>query len=186
MWDVSRLLDWLVTRDDVDPARLGLIGFSKGGIEAWLCAAADPRLTATVSCLGLQSFGWALDHNAWQPRTDTIKAAFVAAASDTGVVSPGPRFARKFYDRIAPGLADRFDAPQMLPLIAPRAFLAINGDSDPLTPLAGVENCASAARLAYAGAPDSFTLIVQTRTGHKITPVSMQAAHAWLALRLKP
>ena len=32
VWDVMRLVDYLQTRDDVDPACIGLIGISKGGI----------------------------------------------------------------------------------------------------------------------------------------------------------
>jgi dienelactone hydrolase len=38
-WDVMRLIDYLVTRPDVDPTRIGLFGISKGGIETYLTAA---------------------------------------------------------------------------------------------------------------------------------------------------
>ena len=48
-------------------------------------------------------------------------------------------FVKKFYERIAPGLVDRFDGPAMLPLIAPRPLLVVNGDSDPESPLGGVK-----------------------------------------------
>jgi dienelactone hydrolase len=188
VWDVSRLIDWLATRDDVDPARIGLIGFSKGGIETYLTAAADPRIAAAVSCIGVQSFRWALEHDAWPSRVGTVQAAFDAAAQDAGIAKPTADFARKFYDRVAPGLAGQFDGPAMLPLIAPRPFLAINGDTDPLTPLPGIEECATAARTAYAaaGARENFLLLVQPKTGHKVTPESLQAARDWLARWLKP
>ncbi len=46
VWDVMRLIDYLVTRSDVDPARIGVIGQSKGGTEAYLAAAADVRIAA--------------------------------------------------------------------------------------------------------------------------------------------
>ena len=37
VWDVLRLIDYLETRADVDTERVGLIGFSKGGMEpTWL------------------------------------------------------------------------------------------------------------------------------------------------------
>ena len=42
-WDVQRLVDYLGSRDDVDPRRIGLLGISKGGIETYLAAASDPR-----------------------------------------------------------------------------------------------------------------------------------------------
>lgn len=52
-WDVMRLIDYLETRDDVDPTRIGVIGFSKGGIETYLAAAADPRIAVVVPCIGV-------------------------------------------------------------------------------------------------------------------------------------
>ena len=59
VWDVMRLVDYLQTRDDVDPARIGLFGVSKGGIETYLAAAVDPRIAVAVPCIGLESFHWA-------------------------------------------------------------------------------------------------------------------------------
>src|SRR5688572_32299538 len=53
VWDIMRLIDYLVTRDDVDPARIGVIGFSKGGIEGYLAAAVDPRIACVVPCIGV-------------------------------------------------------------------------------------------------------------------------------------
>src|SRR5947208_7714362 len=41
--DVWRTLDYLQTRSDVDPRRLGMIGFSMGGIETWLAASVVGR-----------------------------------------------------------------------------------------------------------------------------------------------
>jgi cephalosporin-C deacetylase-like acetyl esterase len=46
--DVMRLIDYLETRRDVDPSRIGLGGFSKGGIETYLTAAVEPRVAAAV------------------------------------------------------------------------------------------------------------------------------------------
>ncbi|MBM3794382.1 MAG: hypothetical protein FJW31_09990 [Acidobacteria bacterium] len=39
VWDILRLVDYLSTRLDVDAARIGMIGFSKGGMELYLAAA---------------------------------------------------------------------------------------------------------------------------------------------------
>ncbi len=187
-WDVMRLIDYLATRADVDARRIGLWGFSKGGIETYLTAAADPRVAAAVSCIGVQSFRWAMENNSWQSRIGTVQTAFDAAAKSSGVAQPDAAFVRRFYDRVAPGITGEFDGPAMLPLIAPRPFLAINGEIDARTPIPGLQECADAARAAYraAGAEDKFTLIVQPKTGHKVNPESMTLAHKWLVRVLAP
>src|SRR5207247_4754279 len=85
VWDVMRLIDYLETRDDVDPKRIGVIGISKGGIETYLAAAADPRIAVAVPCIGVQSFRWGLENNAWQARVGTIQPAVQGAAQSDHV-----------------------------------------------------------------------------------------------------
>jgi dienelactone hydrolase len=187
VWDALRLVDYLQTRSDVDGTRIGMLGISKGGMETYLAAAADPRIAAAVPVIGVQSFAWALEHNAWQARIDTILGAVGAAAR--GDRRPlDAEFVRDFYDRVVPGIYEEFDAPAMLPLIAPRPLLVINGDSDALTPLAGVENSAKAAERAYrsARAPEKFRLVIQRDTGHEFTADAQRTAVDWMARWLKP
>jgi dienelactone hydrolase len=187
-WDVMRLIDYLETRDDVDARRIGLIGFSKGGIETYLTAAVDPRVAVAVPCIGVQSFRWARENDSWRSRIETVQAAFDAAAKESGVPHPGADFVRTFYARVAPGIDGEFDGPAMLPLIAPRPLLSINGEIDPRTPGPGLKECADAARTAYAaaGAADKFVLHVQPNTGHKVLPESMTLARDWFVRWLKP
>jgi len=182
-----RLIDYLETRDDVDPKRIGLIGISKGGMETYLAAAADPRIAVAVPCISVQSFRWALDNNAWQARVGTIQGAVEGAArSDRAPLNP--QFVQRFYDRVVPGIYSDFDGPAMLPLIAPRPLMVINGDSDSLTPLPGVMLAANNASEAYAkaGAKDKFVLRVQKNTGHAVTGDSFRAAIDWFVQWLKP
>jgi dienelactone hydrolase len=187
VWDALRTLDYLETRADVDRARIGMMGISKGGIETYLSAAADPRIAAAVPVIGVQSFGWALAHDAWQARVETILGAVAAAARDSRV-GLDEEFVREFYDRVVPGIYSAFDAPAMLPLVAPRPLLVINGDSDPLTPVDGVREAARAAEEAYrkAGAAGKFRLLLQPETGHVFTPAAQRAAMDWLADALRP
>jgi dienelactone hydrolase len=188
VWDVMRLIDYLATRDDVDPARIGIIGYSKGGIEAYLAAAVDPRIACVVPCIGVQSFKWALDNGQWRARIATIQDGFDAIAAAEKQVKPGADFVRKFYARIVPGIDGEFDGPGMLPLIAPRPLLVINGDSDANTPIAGVRLSVDAARPVYAaaGASDKLVLRVQENTPHRTNPDSLQAAVDWFVRWLKP
>ena len=185
--DVMRLIDYLGTRPDVDRSRIGLGGFSKGGIETYLAAAVDPRIAAAVSGHGVQSFGWALDHGGWDSRAWTIREALEAVAAEKKV-PVNAAFVRQFYDRVAPGIYGQFDAPAMLPLIAPRPLLVINGDSDPRTPVAGVRASAAAAERAYgaAGARDRFVLKLLPDVGHEQTPMYDQAMVEWFVRWLRP
>lgn len=188
-WDVMRLIDYLLTRDDVDPQRIGLIGFSKGGIETYLAAAVDPRIAVAVPCIGVQSFQWAIEHDEmWRSRVETVQTAFDSSAKIAGVSMPDAAFVREFYDRVAPGLYNDFDGPKMLPLIAPRPLLSINGETDSRTPRGGLAECVDATQKAYkaAGAEDRFVVHIQPKTGHTVTPASLQLARAWLTYWLKP
>jgi dienelactone hydrolase len=188
VWDVMRLVDYLQIRPDVDPMRIGLIGISKGGMEAYLTAAVDPRIAVAIPVIAVQSFQWALDHDAWVARVGTFQRAIVGAARDEKLTNVTAAFVRKFYDRVATGIYSDFDCPAMLPRIAPRPLLVINGDSDDLTPLPGVHEAATAAEQAYraAGASDRFRLIIQPNTGHELTPSAQRAAIDWFVKWLKP
>jgi predicted esterase len=188
VWDVMRLVDYLQTRDDVDASRIGLIGISKGGIETYLAAAADPRIAVAVPCIGVESFRWALANNDWQGRIGTIQNAFDAIAKENGVTKPDSAFVQIFYDRVVPGIYSEFDGPAMLKLIAPRPLLVINSDSDSHTPLPGVIECTRAAQKVYASdkAEDHFAVIIQKNTGHQVKPDSESAAIEWFVKWLKP
>jgi dienelactone hydrolase len=188
VWDILRLLDYLETRQDVDAKRIGLMGISKGGMETYLAAAVDSRIAVAVPCIGVQSFRWALDNETWKYRVETFQAAINGAAKDDGVAEVNADFVRKFYDRVVPGIYRQFDGPAMLPLIAPRPLLVINGDSDARTPVLGVQECAAAASKAYrqAKAADKFVLHLQEKTGHSVNPTARQSAIDWFVKWLKP
>ena len=51
----SAAIDYLLAREDVDGARVGICGVSLGGYLAPRCAAFEPRLRAVASCGGLHS-----------------------------------------------------------------------------------------------------------------------------------
>jgi hypothetical protein len=148
----------------------------------------DERIAVAVPCIGVQSFRWALENNLWQSRVSTIQAAVDSAAKEKGVERIDANFIRGFYDRVVPGIYKQFDGPVMLPLIAPRPLLVINGDSDDRTPLVGLAECVDAARKAYraSNAGEKFSFRLQENTGHKVTPESLQTAVDWFVNWLKP
>lgn len=187
-WDVMRLIDYLITRKDVDAARIGLTGISKGGIETYFTAAADTRIAAAVPFIGVQSFKWALDNGAWRARIATIQGGFDAAAASAGKSPGSVAFVREFYARVVPGIDGQFDGPAMLSAIAPRPLLVINADSDANTPIAGVRLSVDAAKPLYvaANAADRLQLVIQENTPHRVNPESSDAGIAWFVRWLKP
>jgi dienelactone hydrolase len=50
--DVGRSLDWLVAERGVDPRRIGIVGISRGAVEAVIAGGADGRLAAVVLIYG--------------------------------------------------------------------------------------------------------------------------------------
>jgi dienelactone hydrolase len=50
--DVGRSLDWLVAERAVDPRRIGIVGISRGAVEAIIAGGADARLAAVVLIYG--------------------------------------------------------------------------------------------------------------------------------------
>jgi hypothetical protein len=110
-----------------------------------------------------------------------------AAARGEGVAVDAA-FVRRFYDRVVPGIYGDLDGPSVLPLIAPRPMLVINGENDPRTPLPGVRQAVDAAEGAYAaaGAADKFGVYLQPNAGHVFTPVAELVMADWFVRWLSP
>jgi cephalosporin-C deacetylase-like acetyl esterase len=104
-WDVTRAIDYLVTRDDVDAQRLALVGSGAGSLAAICAAALDDRIRSV--------------------------AAFGALAS---FATPKP-FAGHRMATFVPFLLDIGDTAQLAALLAPRRLILarpVNGQNEPL------------------------------------------------------
>ncbi len=112
MFDEFRALDYLATRPEVDPGRLGAFGMSMGATKAWWLAALDPRVRVCIDVCCLTDY------------EELIKAH---GLKEHGIY---------YY---VPSLLKYFSTSQINELIVPRARLSVNGRKDPLTPPAGVE-----------------------------------------------
>jgi dipeptidyl aminopeptidase/acylaminoacyl peptidase len=97
--DIRAALAWLRTRNDIDPARLGLVGHSEGGMIAPMIAATDRRLRAMVIVAGPAKTGraiaslqrrYAIAHEPSIPasKRDSIFAA-AERASESVYAEPG-------------------------------------------------------------------------------------------------
>lgn len=112
MFDEVRALDYLASRPEVDPRRLGVFGLSMGSTKAWWLAALDPRVQLCIDLCCLTDY------------EELIKTNYLRGH---GVY---------YY---VPALLEHFQTHQINELIVPRSHLSLNGRKDPLTPVVGVE-----------------------------------------------
>uniref|UniRef100_A0A1S3YDL8 Peptidase S9 prolyl oligopeptidase catalytic domain-containing protein n=1 Tax=Nicotiana tabacum TaxID=4097 RepID=A0A1S3YDL8_TOBAC len=161
VWDLIKLADYLTLREDVDPSNIGITGESLGGMHAWFAAFVDTRYSVVVPIIGVQGFQWAIEHDKWQARVNSIKAVFDARA-DLDKSTIDKEVVQKVWDRIAPGFSSQFDSPYTVPIIAPRPFLILNGEDDPRSPLGGLKIPESRAHKAYeeANCPRDFKAFI--------------------------
>lgn len=107
--DLEAWYQYLLTRDDVDPARIGILGESMGGLVTVKYAAGNPNIRAVAlhSALasmkdslakgvthftGLPPFPFAPIIQFWAERTADIRAADIDATKWIGQISPRPVF----------------------------------------------------------------------------------------------
>ncbi len=181
-WDLWRLVDYLQSRDDVDPKRIGMYGVSMGGIEIWLAASVDERVSVAVPAIGVQSLRWSLEHDLWQGRAGTIRGAHEAAAKDLGEKQVNGKVCRALWSKVIPGILDQFDCPSMIRLFAGRPLLILSGEKDPNNPLGGAKLAFASAERAYeaAGASDKLKIDVAPGVAHRVTDEQRDEAVAWL------
>jgi dienelactone hydrolase len=112
MFDEMRALDYLASRPEVDPSRLGALGMSMGATKAWWLAALDPRVRLCIDVCCLTDFDELI-------AADNLKGHGI------------------YY--YVPSLLKHFTTARINEMIVPRPRLSVNGRRDDLTPPGGVE-----------------------------------------------
>jgi dienelactone hydrolase len=157
-WDDVRTVDYLLTRPEVDPRRIGCVGLSVGGVRSAHLAALDDRIKVAVVVGWMTSFPAQLERRV----KNTIG-----------------------FTKLVPGLYRHLDYPDVASLAMPAALLVINGSRDELFEPAGVRASFEklAACYAKAGVPER----VRTRlydTPHEFNLEMQAEAWAWLEKHL--
>lgn len=121
VWDTIRALDYLCTRKEVDPSRLGITGNSGGGENTFYTMPVDDRLKAAASNCFVCSYEEWIRHGGNHCICNHL-----------------------------PGMARRMEEFEIIGLDAPRAFLILSGAKDPIFPLRGVRQTARRIKHLYA------------------------------------
>ena len=157
IWDGIRALDYLLSRKEVDPARIGCTGNSGGGTHTAYLAALDDRIhVAAPSCY----------LTAWGRLLETI----------------GPQDA----EQCLPGsLAARLDHADFVHAFAPRPYLILSAIRDFFS-IAGARDTFAEARGTYTllGAADKLDM-VEADDGHGYSKPRRLAAYRWFDRWLK-
>lgn len=152
VWDMIRTVDYLLERPEVDVNRIGCIGHSLGGQEAYFLMASDERVKAGVVNCGIANvqsfFDYKVVHNpSWY----------------------------------IPGFLDFGDTAGLIELIAPRPLYMISGLRDPLFPIPGVQAIVNHANDLYRtyGKEASFRATLFDG-GHRFPQENRMKAYAWI------
>jgi dipeptidyl aminopeptidase/acylaminoacyl peptidase len=144
--DVRAALAWLRARSDIDPARVGLVGHSEGGIIAPMVAATDPRVRSIVLIAGTASPGrtiseyqirylFAQDTTHAPAQRDSLLAVALRQA-DSAYASPGWLHWFADYDPLP--VARRVRVPTLI----------LQGETDRQVPMTEAGRLAAAMRVA--------------------------------------
>jgi dienelactone hydrolase len=155
--EVIRGVDYLLTRPDVDRARIGITGFSLGGAMSWYAAAADPRISVIVPvCGGAGTYD------------DLLRAP-----KNTGYHSQ--YFYPAGFLKLFPG-----DQPEVFASLAPRAVLVVGRDQDQGMPVEGLRRLEREVSAAYArrGVSDRFAVHI-TAGDHTYTEEMFAKVTEW-------
>ncbi|MBI4578720.1 MAG: acetylxylan esterase [Planctomycetes bacterium] len=132
VWDISRIIDWITRRHEVDPRCIAITGNSGGGTTSVFAPACDERISVAVPSCYFCTF------------RDSIGSIFHCECN------------------YVPGLLRLGEMWDVAGLIAPRPFQAIAGRDDRIFPLAAVRKSHEQLRAIYrvAGAEDRCGLYV--------------------------
>lgn len=152
-WDDIRTVDYLVTRPEVDPKRIGCMGISMGGYRSLFLAALDTR----------------------------IQAACVAGFMSTVHPMMKSHVDTHSFIHFLPGLHRYLDWPDVASLTAPRHLAVLQCRKDGLFPLKGMEDSLQKIGTAYqkAGIKDHF-LGKFYDVPHRFTKQMQDDAFAWM------
>ena len=142
--DEQIALDYLLSRPEVDPERIGITGMSMGSTRAWWLAAIDDRVKAIVGVACFTRY------------EELIAQRYLRAHGIYYFVQ---------------GMLQHFDTEAVMGLMAPRPFLALTGDSDGGSPLSGIKVLEQKLNTVYSlyGEQENFKSIIYPETGHIYT-----------------
>ncbi len=121
MFEISRMVDYLQTRPEVVPNRIGMYGISQGGLSTLFAAACEPRIRAAVcSCYF---------NNRWRKM---LEGEWLAERGREESQQYGDYMSTGEDDKFNPWSAPLWPDHVLSGLICPRPFMVETGRYDPV------------------------------------------------------
>lgn len=157
-WNGVRGVDYLISRGDVDPDRIGVTGISGGGAATFWIAAADERVAVAVPVSGMADLESYVANRVINGHCDCMFMHNTFAWPWTRIAA----------------------------LIAPRPLLFVNSDADAIFPMDANERISNRMERLYSlyGAGDQVDAVVSIG-GHAYRKDIRQAAYRFLNTHLK-
>src|SRR5579872_5187262 len=157
-WNGVRALDYLVSRSDVDPERLGVTGISGGGAATFWIAAADERVRCAVPVSGMSDLESYVSNKVINGHCDCMFLVNTYQWHWTTIAA----------------------------LVAPRPMLFANSDNDSIFPMDGNRRVIARLRKLYTmyGKPELVDEYI-SKGGHDDRPDLRVAAFQWMNKHLK-
>lgn len=160
--DVSKIIDALSARPDVDLSRIGVAGVSMGSSTCMVLAWKEPRISVVVGLIGAVDF--------WHDVTKT----------PPGKEQDDKRAALSLRVR---QLVDSLDPQGRKAAIAPKALFLANGERDQID-IESIRKFIKDLRPSYAAHPDRLALLEEPKTGHTVTERMWNEGIQWLQRHL--
>jgi dienelactone hydrolase len=157
--DVSKIIDALSARGDVDPSRVGVAGISMGSSTCMVLAWKEPRVSAVVGFIGAVDF-----------RYDVTKT----------VPGPGHDARWKALSPRVRQLVESIDPKERKAAIAPKAVFLANGAKDKGIDIESVKTFVKDLQPSYKDVPDRLKFLEEPDAGHSVTDRMWNEGTEWL------
>jgi dienelactone hydrolase len=161
--DVSKIIDALSARGDVDRSRIGVVGISMGSSTCMVLAWREPRISVVVGLIGAVDFWYDVTKTPPGPEQDAKRKA----------LSPRVR-----------QLVASLNPQERKTAIAPKALFLANGARDRGIDVRSIKAFVKELRPSYAHCPERLAFLEEPEAGHAVTDRMWREGRRWLLRHL--
>ena len=151
-------LEYLLSRPEVDPHRIGITGASGGGYNSWIMGALEPRFAVSVPVVGTADF-----------------------YEQLSVVRERDWYDAKEHCHFVPRLLQYANNHEFLAMVAPKPVLIISAHNDHSFRIPGIRDVIAYGRSLYGALdrPERIGYFEDRSAGHGYQKKKREAAYGW-------